>query len=193
MKKNPFLNILFILPMLFIVFSLFRSCLGTGGLRCDLVAKPEWKSYESPRFGLSLESPFEVKWDVQVHKRAGGETTTSLFAITPVNLWGFLLTATAKPYDADPKVLLDGFLRSLTDSGFRQVATETRAVTCSGLPATLVTGSYFMGSDPRVFHYLQVVKGGKAWTVEANRKASDQDPASLKRIMDSVKVDPTAP
>jgi hypothetical protein len=192
-KTNPFLNLLFILPILWIVFSLFRSCLGTGGLRCDLTAKPDWKVYESPKFGLSLESPFEVKWDIHVRKRTGEEGISSLFGITPVNLSGFLLTATAKPSNADSQALLEGFLKSLTDSGFRQVATKTRAVTCSGLPATLVTGSYFMGSDPRDFHYLQVVKGGKAWTVDASRKTSDQDIPSLKRIMDSVKVDPSAP
>jgi len=193
MSQDRFLKPLFIFPMILIVLALFRSCLDTGGLRCDLTAKPDWKRYESPKFGLSLECPFEVKWDVQVRKRAGGESTTSLFGITPVNLSGFLLTATAKPSNADSQALLDGFLKSLQDSGFRQVASRTKAVTCSGLPATLVTGSYFMGSDPRDFHYLQVVKGGKVWTVDASRKTSDQDASSLKRIMDSVKVDPSTP
>jgi len=193
--KDNLVSLLLILPLIWVAYMVAPSCEGLTGMKFALTAKPDWKRHDSPKFGLSLESPYEVKWEVKERKDRSGESSESLFGLTPVNLSGFLLTASSrtsfdpdKPLDS--KTLLEGFTKTLQESGFREPAWKTRPVTCSGLPATLVTGSYYMGSSPRYFQYLQVVKNGRAWTVEANQRTPDEDGTSLKRVMDSVKVSP---
>lgn len=161
---------------------------------------PEWKTYSSPNGGFSLESPFPLKWEPKELTTKSGKTFQSVWGISQVNSSGFLVSASCfcfpnKDHSFNSDKLQESIvLWPLQNSGYTEVKWESKLETCSGMPATLTTGSYSSQGDPYSFFELLIVDQNKYWTIHAQQKVGPVNFGELSsRIIQSIKIEPPKP
>ncbi len=178
-------------PSLFIAFGL----MAWGAIRFATPPPFDWKTYEAKDFGLSLESPFPLKWEVKDQVTQDGKPFRSLWGMSKLNFSGALVTVSSFQFPKGDLSLrsddqLRNFAWTLQHSGYVEPRWESHPVTCSGLPATLTTGSYVSGNDPCYFQSLLVLRKNQLWTIEASHKVWDKDSPVQTRVIASVKIIP---
>ena len=155
---------------------------------------PDWKTYNYPDLGISLESPFSIHWDLKELKTKDGLPFQSLFGLSNINQSGFLASVSSyrfkhgdHTFNSDKELEVKTWV--LQNSGYNAPKWESKAVTCSGMPATLVTGSYSERNEPYKFSYLLVVNDNQYWAVNVSQDLSiKNDGEMIDRVIQSVKI-----
>ena len=88
----------------------------------------------------------------------------------------------------DSKKVVEDILQSYhSEQGFHY---ESKAVTCSGMPATLLTGAYQYGLQSQYFSYLLVTAKNRNWTIHILYGDYEKFSGLAQRAIQSVKIAP---
>lgn len=164
------------------------------------VAEPNWKVYENPDFGISLESPYEVGWNSDSRPTKSGNTLENLigssYGMSKENSSSFIISIQsmrfkggAVTFNSDNQLKLAE--TSLQLPSVKDLQFEASPVTCSGLPATLLSGTYTQSDDPVRFSEMIVVAGQQMWHIDVVNSRPSKDHNEIPRIIQSIQIKPS--
>jgi len=161
-------------------------------------ATPDWNTFNSPEGGLSLESPFPMKWETDEHviNKSGYKTihgrslsNASGFSVN-VNYTQFINSETdASSYLQETEIAVKNIFQS-----YKNFQWTDQITTYSGMPATISNYSYDVPARRALFTDLQISNKTQFWKTQTKSdKSTDTYNEWTKRVMDSVKIEPPKP
>jgi len=158
-------------------------------------ATPDWNTFNSPESGLSLESPFPMKWETDEHvinnsgyKTVHGRSLSSASGFfVNVNYTQFINSKTdASSYLQETEIAVKNIFQS-----YKNFQWTDQVTTYSGMPATISNYSYDLAASRALFTDLQVSNKTQFWKIQTkSEKNNDNYNKWAKRVMDSVKIAP---
>jgi hypothetical protein len=156
-------------------------------------ATPDWNTFNSPEGGLSLESPFPMKWETDEHvtNRSGYKTihgrslnNSSGFTVS-VNYTQFINSQTdSASYLEETEIAVKNIFQNYKNSQWTDQVT-----TCSGMPATLSNYSFDMAANRAFFTDYMVANKDQFWKIQTkSEKSMNNYNEWSKRVMGSIKI-----
>jgi hypothetical protein len=158
---------------------------------------PDWKTYPSEEFHLTLDCPYPLTLKSKETMRNNAVTGKWLTGQAALSDSLFMVNV-ASYLSKDPKMVLssqlvvDNYLRSLDKTINRKLQYQLTKVQCSGRPATLLSGSYEYIYDPVHFANLIVTKPGQLVNVVVVYGDAQRYGAMAEKVIQSVKLDTKA-
>ena len=203
------------------IYWLAAGCGNLPGLNA-FDEKTDWKTYTSPDFGISLDSPYPIQFTTKEQKDKAGFTFKSLtgrsslsepevmdiLVFTLKRLAGeqalmnlFQLDVWSRS-GGNPKVsynsqlFVDSTVKSMDNlqkrKGCQNFQYKNIPLTCSGMPATLTSGSFDIQRQkitvPMYFHSLLVVDKNRYWQIYCTYQNDAKYGETFKKILQSVKI-----
>ncbi len=154
---------------------------------------PHWQTYQSEPFGLSVDCPYPLTFHekkIPESKGRWGRWLTGK-AVIPDTLFMLNVSSYLSP-DADvptnAQQLINNYINSLKQPINRELQWKAVPVQCSGMPATLLTGSYLYVYDKICFSNLILIKPGQTFSASVFYGDAQKYGPIADQVLQSVKL-----
>ncbi len=157
----------------------------------SISGEPDWQTFKSENLGISIEIPYPLTINEDQNSISTFPKITAVPFVSSV--YSIRSEDKDKNYEIVSEKMLDAHIKALPEEINKKF--ESIPVTCSGIPATLTTGS-FENPPSKINHFstLLVVKGNQYWIVDTKSwdDLTKYDEIA-KRVIQSVKIESKTP